>query len=132
MIVAALVLASCAPKTDKAADAAAAAAAADSLAAVEAAAPKALRLNVFVNTTPENLTEVVAGLNELATASRAEAGCEGYDIYQSTIEPTKIVIVETWADEASLTAHQQTPHYTTILPALDGKMSFTSNERFEF
>ncbi|MDR2883279.1 MAG: antibiotic biosynthesis monooxygenase, partial [Alistipes sp.] len=51
-----------------------------------------IRLNVFVTTTPENLAEVVEGLNTLAAASRAETGCEGYEIFQSTIEPTRLII----------------------------------------
>jgi quinol monooxygenase YgiN len=90
-----------------------------------------IRLNVFVETSPENLAEVIEGLNTLAAASRAETGCNGYEIYQSTIEPTKLIIVETWASDAVLSAHQQTPHYTTILPPLGEKMTLTL-ERFEF
>ena len=92
---------------------------------------KMIRLNVFVTTSPENLDEVVAGLNELAAGSRAEEGCIGYDIFQNTIEPTSLIIVETWADDAALTAHQSTPHYTTILPALGDKMT-TRLERFGY
>jgi quinol monooxygenase YgiN len=90
-----------------------------------------IRLNVFVTTTPENLAEVVNGLNALAAASRAEEGCKGYGIFQSTIEPTTLVIVETWVNDAVLTAHKQTPHYTSILPSLEGKMTL-SLERLEF
>ncbi len=80
---AALFFAACCPKTEK---------------TPETATPapqnetKMIRLNVFVTTTPENLAEVVEGLNTLAAASRAEAGCEGYEIYQSTIEPTRIYV----------------------------------------
>jgi quinol monooxygenase YgiN len=92
---------------------------------------KMIRLNVTVTTTADNLAEVVEGLNALAAASRAEAGCEGYEIYQSTIEPTKLVIIETWAGDEALSAHQKTPHYTTILPPLGEKMTL-SLERFEF
>jgi quinol monooxygenase YgiN len=90
-----------------------------------------IRLNVFVTTSPENTAGVVEGLNALAAASRAEEGCNGYEIYQSTIEPTRLIIVETWASDAALSAHQQTPHYTTILPPLGEKMTLTL-ERFDF
>lgn len=91
-----------------------------------------IRLNVFVTTTPENLAEVVEGLNTLAAASRAEAGCDGYEIYQSTIEPTRLFIVETWAGDEALEAHNASPHFTTILPPLmDGKMTLTV-ERFDY
>jgi quinol monooxygenase YgiN len=92
---------------------------------------KMIRLNVTVTTTADNLAEVVEGLNALAAASRAEAGCEGYEIYQSTIEPTRLMIIETWAGDAALSAHQKTPHYTTILPPLGEKMSLDL-QRFEY
>ncbi len=93
---------------------------------------KMIRLNVFVTINPENVAEVIEGLNTLAAASRAEAGCNGYEIYQSTIEPTRVFIVETWANDAALAAHNESPHFTTILPPLmDGKMTLTV-ERFEF
>jgi quinol monooxygenase YgiN len=93
--------------------------------------PKMIRLNVTVTVAAEYHTEVTEALNLLAAASRAEEGCIGYEIYQNTIRPEQMLIVETWQDQAALDAHQQTTHYTTILPPLDGKMEM-SLERFEF
>jgi len=122
---AALLATACCPKTDKTG-----ASAESEQAAATQTAPAMIRLNVAVQTTAENLPAVVEGLNALAAASRAETGCDGYEIYQSTVEPTRLIIVETWASDEALTAHQQTEHYTTILPALDGKMTLTL-ERFE-
>ena len=121
IVAAALFFAACCPRTEKAAETAATAPKNET---------KMIRLNVFVTTTPENLAEVVEGLNTLAAASRAEAGCEGYDIFQSTIAPTSLIIVETWAGDEALEAHQKTPHYTTILPPLAEKMSLEL-QRFE-
>lgn len=122
IMAAALVLGACCPKTEKAGD-------------VPASVPqnetKMIRINVFVTTTPENLAEVVEGLNTLAAASRAETGCEGYEIYQSTIEPTRLMIIETWTGDDVLAAHEKTPHFTTILPALGEKMSIDI-QRFEY
>lgn len=90
-----------------------------------------IRLNVTVAADPEHLGEVIDGLNRMAAESQREDGCIGYDIYQSTSDPHRLIIVETWADQAALDAHALTPHYTTILPALKGKMK-TELERFEF
>jgi quinol monooxygenase YgiN len=90
-----------------------------------------IRLNVTVTVQPGVHTEVVEALNLLAAASRAEEGCGGYEIYQNTIRPEQLIIVETWQSEAALSAHEQTPHFTTILPPLDGKMQM-SIDRFEF
>jgi quinol monooxygenase YgiN len=122
ILAAALFFVACCPKTDK---------------ATETAAPvaenqnKMIRLNVTVTTTPENLAEVVEGLNTLAAASRAEEGCRGYEIYQSTIDPVRLIIIETWAGDEALAIHEKTPHFTTILPPLGEKMTLTA-ERFEF
>lgn len=121
---AALLLAACCPKTEKAAEAA-------TTTTTSQTETKMIRLNVFVTTTPGNLAEVVEGLNTLAAASREEEGCDGYEIFQSTIEPTRLIIVETWAGDAALEAHQKTTHYTTILPPLGEKMTLKL-ERFEY
>jgi quinol monooxygenase YgiN len=121
MTVAALAFAGCCGKTGRQ----------ETQAAAEQTETKMIRLNVFVTVAPEYLDEVVASLNELAAASRAEKGCKGYDIFQNTVDPYSLIIVETWADDAALSAHQQTAHYTTILPPLADKMQL-SLERFEF
>jgi quinol monooxygenase YgiN len=92
---------------------------------------KMIRLNVTVTVQPEFHAEVTEALNLLAAGSRAEEGCIGYEIYQNTIRPEQMIIVETWQNQAALDAHEQTPHFTTILPPLDGKMQM-SIERFEF
>ncbi len=98
----------------------------------QTSATKMIRLNVVVTTTPEHLAEVVEGLNTLAAASRAEAGCEGYEIFQSTIEPTRLIIIETWAGDEALAIHNESEHFKTILPPLmNGKMTL-SLERFEY
>ncbi len=121
----ALVLASCAPRGTQPSQE-------QEQAPAQTSETKMIRLNVFVTTTPEHLAEVVEGLNTLAAASRAESGCKGYEIYQSTIEPTRLFIVETWAGEDALSIHNESEHFTTILPPLmDGKMSLEL-ERFEY
>jgi quinol monooxygenase YgiN len=126
-LVAALFLTGCCGKTNKDGGDAAAPAAMS----VTKNETGMIRLNVFVETTPENLAAVVEGLNALAAASRAEEGCERYDIFQNTTTPTGLMIVETWASEAALAAHQKTPHYQSILPALGKKMT-SRLERFDY
>jgi quinol monooxygenase YgiN len=92
---------------------------------------KMIRLNVTVTVKSGFSAEVTEALNSLAASSRAEEGCDGYEIYQNTIRPEQMLIVETWQSQAALDAHEQTPHYTTILPRLSDKMQL-SLERFEF
>ena len=44
-------------------------------------------------------------------ASRAEAGCLLYNIYQLTEKPTEFTVVETWENQEYLNAHGQSDHY---------------------
>ena len=44
-------------------------------------------------------------------ASRAEDGCELYNIYQLKNRPTEFVVIETWRDEVALKGHQNSAHY---------------------
>ena len=92
---------------------------------------KMIRLNVTVTAQPEHVDEVIEGLNRMAAESQKEDGCIGYYIYQNTVAPNELVIVETWRDQAALDAHAKTPHYTGILPPLKDKMQ-TKLERFEY
>ncbi len=124
-LAATLVLASCGPRDGRSAGS-------QEQSPAPTSEPTMIRLNVAVTTTPEHLSEVVAGLNALAAASRAEAGCDGYEIFQSTIEPTRLIIIETWAGDEALAIHNESNHFKTILPPLmDGKMTLEL-ERFEF
>ncbi len=90
-----------------------------------------IRLNVTVTTTAENLDAVIYRLNRLAAASKEEAGCMGYEIYQNTATPTQLMIVETWRNQAVLDAHQKTPHYDIELNFIKDKMQMEL-ERFDF
>lgn len=51
-------------------------------------------------------------MEAMVAPSRAEAGCQQYDAYQS--ETGQIVVVETWDDEAALAVHGETPHMATF------------------
>ncbi len=93
---------------------------------------KMIRLNVTVTAYEEHFNEVLDELVLLAAKSQKEEGCMGYEVYKSTVNPIKLIIVETWKDQAALDAHALTEHYTTILPPLRDKMEDMKLERFEF
>ena len=38
---------------------------------------------------------------------RQEPGCEQFEIFQSTVDPDKLLLVERWTDQASLDAHAE-------------------------
>ncbi len=48
-------------------------------------------------------------------ATRQEAGCLAYDIYESLTEPGTFVAVEQWENEAAIDAHFLLPHTTAFL-----------------
>ena len=63
---------------------------------------------------PERLDEFVDGIRANARASlRDEPGCLRFDVHQQVADPTRFLLHEIYADEASFTdAHRSAPHYT--------------------
>jgi quinol monooxygenase YgiN len=50
-------------------------------------------------------------LDALAAPSRAERGCQAFELYHSQEEPGNIFIHEIWSSEADLANHRLTPHF---------------------
>jgi quinol monooxygenase YgiN len=59
----------------------------------------------------ESIEELKALLTTMVEASRAEEGCELYNIYQMRDKPTTFVVVETWASDKALDGHKMSSHY---------------------
>lgn len=90
-----------------------------------------IRLNVFIRTTESNRDEILDVARELVAASLKDEGCISYDIYQSATRCDVLMICETWSDATALSAHEQAPHFTTLVPRLHqlGEMKL---EKFVF
>jgi quinol monooxygenase YgiN len=58
---------------------------------------------------------VVAVLEELTAASRAEPGCLGYTPHRSTEDPRDFVVYERYADEAAFEAHVDSEHFKGLV-----------------
>ena len=58
---------------------------------------------------------VVAVLEELTAASRAEPGCLGYTPHRSTEDPRDFVIYERYADEAAFETHVDSEHFKRLV-----------------
>jgi quinol monooxygenase YgiN len=56
------------------------------------------------------IDELRSLLTELATASRAEDGCESFQVLDAE-DPSEVVLLARWRDEVALRAHYDTPHY---------------------
>lgn len=69
-----------------------------------------IHLIATITIRPGSLETVVAAARPCLEATRAEAGCISYELFQSVEEPEKLVFVERWKDRAALTAHFHAPH----------------------
>lgn len=57
---------------------------------------------------------------KMVAASRAEEGCVTYSYATDVLDPSKLIIVEKWVDDAALAFHFQTPHMAAFRQALSG------------
>ena len=62
--------------------------------------------------------EFKAAAKALVEQSAAEAGNVFYTLNVSAEDPNKFAIIECWKDQAAIDFHNQTEHFTTILPKL--------------
>jgi len=74
-----------------------------------APAPTVSLLPVFVARS-DRRSELVEQLIELEQASRADAGCITYRVFQDSDQADRFVLVEEWTDQAALEAHNAQPH----------------------
>lgn len=90
-----------------------------------------IRLNVFIQVDEKNHDAVVAAAKELVAASLKDQGCIAYDLFQSATRPDVLMICETWADAASLSAHEAASHFTTLVPRIQS-LAVMKLEKFNF
>ncbi len=51
----------------------------------------------------------LAAVTPLLASARTEDGCHGYHLYESLEENNRFVMVEKWANQEAITAHNQNP-----------------------
>ena len=54
----------------------------------------------------------------LIQASQKEPGCISYDLYEDISDPNVLTFIEQWEDEAAIHSHNNSAHFTQILPKL--------------
>ncbi|MCQ2238468.1 MAG: antibiotic biosynthesis monooxygenase [Bacteroidaceae bacterium] len=80
---------------------------------------EAIRVNChIVPKDPAQKEAVVKLAKELVEATQKDAGMVEYDLLESVTRPNELMIYETWKDQASLDAHSQAEHFTTLLPQI--------------
>jgi quinol monooxygenase YgiN len=67
-------------------------------------------LSGFIEYRPEDRAQVVAGLAEVATRSRADAGCIEYWWAEDVEVPNRFRFFECWESEETFAAHRDQPY----------------------
>ena len=81
-----------------------------------------LVVHVDIAVVPEQLGAFLAATAENAGASRDEPGVVRFDVLSDRADPSHVVLVEVYRDEAAAAAHKDTPHYArwrdTVAPMM--------------
>lgn len=70
-----------------------------------------LIVHVNIAVVPEHLDAFLPATEENAAASRNEPGIVRFDVLSDRTDPTHVVLVEIYRDEAAAAAHKDTEHY---------------------
>ena len=76
-----------------------------SLAYGQTNAPGRLMIVVEFEVKPENRDQLLEVLKSQTETTRAEDGCQQYDVMLPNNDPKHVLVVEKWRDEASHSAH---------------------------
>ena len=71
-----------------------------------------------LKTNPDDAAKLKQAVAPLIAATRQEPGCMAYAFAEDVAEPGLLHIVERWADDEALTAHNQTAHLAAFRGAL--------------
>lgn len=91
-----------------------------------------IRLNCgLIAETDENRKKAIELAKELVAFSLHDKGCVEYDLLGSLTNTDRLLIYETWEDEASLKAHMASDHFQRLVPEIE-KVATLTLEKFNF
>lgn len=67
---------------------------------------------------PGQVEEFIKKAAPLVAASQKEAGCVYYTLNQDENDKTHLTFIEQWIDEDAITTHNNSDHFTKIVPVL--------------
>jgi quinol monooxygenase YgiN len=76
----------------------------------------AVRLVVTFHAAPGKGAALAQAMKARCEASRQDAGCEEFEVFQSVADPEKLVLLELWKDQAALDAHAKLQTQRAALP----------------
>ncbi len=65
----------------------------------------AIRLVVTITAAPGKTEQLVQAYKGRCAEVMKEPGCEQFEVFQSIIDPDRLVLIERWADQAALDVH---------------------------
>ena len=66
-----------------------------------------VRLVITTYAKPGKGTELAQAMADRCRTVQQEPGCQQFEVFQSALDPDKLVVLELWDDEAALDTHAQ-------------------------
>ena len=86
----------------------------------------AVRLVVTITGAPGKGSELAQVMKGRCEECMKEPGCEQFEVFQSALNPDKLVLLERWTDQAALDVHAK---LNSTRPALRPELRVGSGER---
>jgi quinol monooxygenase YgiN len=77
-----------------------------------------VRLVITTYAKPGKGTELAQAMADRCRAVQQEPGCQQFEVFQSALDPDKLVVLELWDDQPALAAHAQVNATRPLNPAL--------------
>ena len=90
----------------------------------------AVRLIVTINAAPGKGAELAQAFRARCNECMQEDGCEQFEIFQSALDPDKLMLAELWRDQAALDAHARLN--TTRPPMAPGLRAGSVREDYQY
>ena len=75
-------------------------------------------LTAYAHLLPDKVDVAIEACRVVRSQSVLEPGCERYDFFQSSDDPTKVVFVEEWTSKAHLDTHFQQPAFNDFFAVM--------------
>ena len=80
-----------------------------------------IRLVVHMRVSADKLDKYLELAKEVTAETNAkDSGCIQYELFRDTQDPLHFVMLEEWENQAALDAHLKAPHFTGLVPKMDG------------
>jgi quinol monooxygenase YgiN len=89
----------------------------------------AIRLVVTITAAPGKGSELAQGYKARCAEVMNEPGCEQFEVFQSALNPDKLVLLERWTDQPALNAHAQ---LNSTRPPLQPELRVGKTEREDY